>query len=193
MVMTESPGRALLRRGAAIVRSEHNAEREGDVLAGRVLNRREALAAGGIGALGAALALVGAAPVLADDQNNDATILGAWRVTVHVDGVASPFEVLYAFGLGGIFARVDGRSNAFPTALGTWRRHGDVVQFNYVLFAFDATGARSGTISVPSTGRVADGTLTGSFTAYGVGTNGQGLPGFPKTGTVEGVQILPGG
>lgn len=161
--------------------------------AGRVLlNRREALAAGGIGALGAALALAGARPMLAEDQNNDATILGAWQVTVHVDGVAKPFEVLYAFGLGGIFARVDGRSNAIPTALGTWRHHGDAVEFNYVLFAFDGTGARTGTITVPSTGRVANGTLTGTFTAYGVDTNGSPLPGFPKTGTVEGVQVAPG-
>ena len=161
---------------------------------GRVLlNRREALAAGGIGALGAALALAGARPILADEQNHDDTVLGAWRVTVHVDGVAKPFEVLYAFGLGGIFARVDGRSNAIPTALGTWRHHGDVVEFNYMLFAFDATGARAGTITVPSTGRVVDGTLTGTFTAFGVDTNGSPLPGFPKTGTVEGVQVAAGG
>jgi hypothetical protein len=63
------------------------------------------------------------------------------------------------------------------------------VEFNYVLFAFDATGARSGTITVPSTGRVVDGKLTGSFTAIGVDTTGLPLAGFPKTGTVEGVRV----
>jgi hypothetical protein len=177
--------------GAAVLKRKPGFEGERAMSSGRVLNRREALAAGGIGALGAALALAGIRPVLADDENRDDTILGAWHVTVHVDGVVKPFDVLYAFGLGGIFVRVDGRSNAFPTALGTWRHHGDVVEFNYVLFAFDATGARTGTITVPSSGRVADGTLTGTFTAYGVDVTGSPLPGFPKTGTVEGVQVSP--
>ena len=156
--------------------------------AGPVLNRRQALAAGGVSAIGAALALVGARPALADEQDNQ-TVMGTWHVTVHVDGVATPFDVLYAFGLGGIFARVDGRRNTIPTALGTWRRRGESVEFNYMLFAFDATGARSGTITVPSTGRVVDGKLTGSFTAIGVDTTGSPLAGFPKTGTVAGVRV----
>lgn len=147
---------------------------------------------GGAAAAASGAAAQTATSVVASGTPASNDVQGAWHVTVSVNGSATTFDALYLFGSGGSFTRVDGRSNASSTGLGSWTRQGDEVTFSYVLFGFDATtGARKVMITVPSAGRVVDGKLTGTFTANAVDTNGQTPAGFPKTGTLEGTRITP--
>ena len=157
------------------------------------LDRRQLLTIGGAGAL-SALALTGA-PAIARADNADAAdegrggVLGAWSVTVHVDGSSKPFDTLYTFAAGGAFARVDGRNNA--PALGTWAHAADgSVNVTFVLYSFNTSGQRVGTITAYASSRVHGETLSGTFRAVGVDTSGNPLPGFPKTGTFDGTRIV---
>jgi hypothetical protein len=160
------------------------------------MGRRQLLIGAGVGAAGALAALHGTASVAAagpDDSQDrgDGRPEGTWHVTVNVTSpAATTFDALYSFARGGAFVRVDGRKNTFVPALGTWRSVEDGIEFSFVLFSFDATGARNGTITVPSHGSIVDGSLRGTFTAYGVQNDGTTpLPGFPKSGTVTGTRV----
>lgn len=162
------------------------------------IDRRGLLRMAGAGAAGtlAVAALPGLTP--GDSDNSSSLIEGAWHVVVDVTApAASSFDALYLFGRGGAFARVDGRHPTIPTGLGAWRRDGDQIEFDLLLFAFDATGKRVGTISVPSRATITGETLSGTFVANGIATDANGvptgaqLPGFPKAGTTVGARIAP--
>jgi hypothetical protein len=116
----------------------------------------------------------------------DQRIEGGWYVTVEVtEPSPATFDALYGFDVGGGFTRIDGRNNA--PALGTWKRteDGEIV-FSAILFNFTG-GVRSGYIAGKFSGRVVDGTLTGTFTA-----EGNGIPGFlPRSGSFTGTRIVP--
>ena len=162
------------------------------------LDRRQLLQMAGAGA--AATLAVAGLPGLAVGDSDDVSshIEGAWHVTVEITKpTASSFDALYLFGRGGSFARVDGRHPTIPTGLGAWRRHGDEIEFDLRLFAFDATGKRIGTISSPSRAKVTGNLFTGTFVASGIATDANGVPtgaalrGFPKAGTTVGARIAP--
>jgi hypothetical protein len=124
-------------------------------------------------------------------QAGDSSVVGAWYVTVYVDGTPkpAPFDTLYLFTRGGGFTRIDGRNNV--AGLGVWNENSQGrVSSTFMLFSFDATGKRTGTITAKTLGRVRNGVLTGSFTAAGVDLSGNPLPGFPKTGTYTGSRIV---
>jgi hypothetical protein len=121
---------------------------------------------------------------------NDNAVIGAWRVTVDVAGSSAPFDTLYLFSRGGGFTRIDGRTNA--TAVGSWSENGHgTVSVTFVLFSFDPSGHRLGTVTAQALGHVRGGILRGSFTANGVDMTGRPLPGFPKNGAYSGTRISP--
>jgi hypothetical protein len=156
------------------------------------ISRRQLLVGAGAGAVGAAAAL-GAAPLsaLASEDEPSRNVEGSWHVTVQVT-TPSPasFDVLYAFAAGGVFTRVDGRSNS--PSVGTWKRaeNGGIV-FSAISFNFNAgvlpnPTSRDGAILGNFAAHVAaDGTLLGTFTAEGI----LGLPGFSRAGTFTGTRI----
>jgi hypothetical protein len=116
--------------------------------------------------------------------------VGSWHVTVHVDGTPAPapFDTLYLLTRDGGFLRIDGRNNA--PGLGSWTESTQHrLTITVVLFSFDATGHRVGTITSNMLARVRDGVLGGTFNAAGVDLAGNNLPGFPKTGTFTGERI----
>lgn len=122
------------------------------------------------------------------NQQANNSVVGAWHVTVNVNGSSTPFDTLYLFTRDGGFFRIDGRNNV--PGLGVWKENSQHrVSSTFVLFSFDATGHRTGTITANTLGRVRDGVLSGTFTATGVDLAGNPLPGFPKTGTYTGDRI----
>jgi hypothetical protein len=156
------------------------------------ISRRQLLMGAGTGAIGAAAAL-GAAPLnaLASDEEQGGDIQGSWHVSVQVTSPSpASFDVLYAFAKGGVFTRVDGRSNA--PSVGTWKRAEDGgIVFSSILFNFNAgvlpsPASRNGAILGNFAAHVAaDGTLQGTFTAQGI----LGLTGFSRAGTFTGTKI----
>lgn len=156
------------------------------------INRRQLLVVAGAGAAGAAAAL-GAAPLtaLAAEDDGSGDLLGSWHVSVQVTSPSpASFDVLYAFARGGVFTRVDGRSNA--PSVGTWKaaKAGGIV-FSAISFNFNAgvmpsPASRDGAILGNFAAHVAaDGTLHGTFTAQGI----LGLTGFSRAGTFTGTRI----
>lgn len=126
----------------------------------------------------------------ASPDQHPSPALGAWHATVTVEGSASTFDALYAFAGNGTFTRVDGRNNA--PGLGAWTAQGsDSVTFTFVVFQFDATGKRAGTITATAEGTVQGDKISGPFDAKGTDPTGAPLAGFPKHGTFEGVRIKP--
>lgn len=124
------------------------------------------------------------------NEAGDNNVVGAWHVTVYVDGspTPAPFDALYLFNRDGGFFRIDGRNDV--PGLGVWNQNSDGrVSCTFVLFSFDATGHRVGTITANTLGRVRHGVLSGSFTANGVDLAGNTLAGFPKTGSYTGDRI----
>jgi hypothetical protein len=156
------------------------------------LNRRQLPIGAGVGAVGAAAAL-GAAPLnaLASEGEEGVDVLGSWHVSVEVTSPSpSSFDVLYAFARGGVFTRIDGRSNA--PSVGTWRRGQDgeivfsAISFNFAAGAMPSPASRNGAILGNFAAHVAsDGTLQGTFTAQGI----LGLTGFSRAGTFSGTKI----
>jgi hypothetical protein len=123
----------------------------------------------------------------ADEE--EASVVGSWHVTVNVDGSPTPFDALYLVNRDGGFFRIDGRNNA--PGLGNWREStSNRAAITSVLFAFNGAGQRIGTISSNMLAWVQDGVLHGTFRATGVDLNGDPLPGFPKTGTFSGERIV---
>lgn len=121
----------------------------------------------------------------ADSISETGRVEGGWYVTVELtEPSPSTFDALYTFAEGGAFTRIDGRNNA--PALGTWKRTDDgEIVFSALLFNF-TVGVRTGYILGKFRARVIDGTLTGTFTAEGVG-----IPGFlPRSGTFTGTRIV---
>ena len=163
---------------------------------GERINRRQLLVGLGAGAAGTAAAL-GAAPLtaLAADADDGSDVLGSWYITIHVTSPASAattFDALYAFGKGGVFTRIDGRTNA--PAVGTWKRaKGGGIVFGNLLFNFNAgalpsPASRNGAIAGNFAADVkADGTMEGTFTAHG--TLGMTPAGFVRAGTFTGTRI----
>ena len=156
------------------------------------INRRQLLVGAGAGAVGAAAAL-GAAPLtaLAAEDDGGGDLLGSWHVSVQVTSPSpASFDVLYAFARGGVFTRIDGRSNA--PSVGTWKaaENGGIV-FSAISFNFNAgvmpsPASRDGAILGNFAAHVAaDGTLQGTFTAQGL----LGLTGFSRAGTFTGTRI----
>ncbi len=156
------------------------------------INRRQLLIGAGAGAVGAAAAL-GATPLsaLASEDEQGGDVSGSWHVDVQVTSPSpASFDVLYAFARGGVFTRVDGRTNA-PSA-GTWKRaDGGGIVFSAISFNFNAgampsPASRNGAILGNFAAHVAaDGTLQGTFTAQGI----LGLTGFSRAGTFSGTRI----
>jgi hypothetical protein len=156
------------------------------------INRRQLLIGAGAGAAGAAVAL-GAAPlnVLASEGEEDVDVQGSWHVNVEVTSPSpSSFDVLYAFARGGVFTRIDGRSNA--PSVGTWKRTQDgeivfsAISFNFNAAVLPSPASRNGAILGKFAAHVApDGTLQGTFTAEGI----LGLTGFSRAGTFSGTRI----
>jgi hypothetical protein len=99
------------------------------------INRRQLLVGAGAGALGTAAAL-GAAPLgaLASEVEEGGGVEGSWYVSVTVTSPSpASFDTTYAFANGGVFTRIDGRTNA--PALGTWKRaEGGGIVFSAILF-----------------------------------------------------------
>jgi hypothetical protein len=156
------------------------------------INRRQLLVGAGAGAVGT-VGVLAAAPVsaLASEGEPGDDIQGSWHVSVEVTTPsAASFDVLYAFARGGVFTRVDGRTNA--PSVGTWKRAEDgVIVFSAISFNFNAgvmpsPASRNGAILGNFAARVvADGTLQGTFTAQGI----LGLTGFNRAGTFTGTKI----
>ena len=156
------------------------------------INRRQMLIGAGAGAVGAAAAL-GAAPlkVLASGDEESVNVQGSWHVNVEITSPSpASFDVLYAFAKGGVFTRVDGRSNA--PSVGTWQRAQDggvvfsAISFNFSAGALPSPASRNGAILGKFAAHVAaDGTLQGTFTAEGI----LGLTGFSRAGTFSGTRI----
>jgi hypothetical protein len=160
------------------------------------INRRQLLIGAGAGAVGAAAAL-SAAPLnaFASKDEEGVEVQGSWHVNVEVTSPSpSSFDVLYAFARGGVFTRVDGRSNA--PSVGTWKRTEDgeivfsAISFNFTAGVLPSPASRMGAILGKFAARVAaDGTLQGTFTAEGI----LGLTGFSRAGTFVGTRIEPVG
>jgi hypothetical protein len=156
------------------------------------INRRQLLVGLGAGAAGTAAAL-GAAPLraIASEGEDNGGVEGSWYVTVQVTSPsAATFDALYAFGKGGVFTRIDGRTNA--PAVGTWKRApGGGIVFSNILFNFTSgalpsPASRNGAIAGNFAAHVtAQGTLVGTFTAHGI----LGLTGFSRAGTFTGTRI----
>jgi hypothetical protein len=158
---------------------------------GARINRRQLLVGLGAGAAGAAAAL-GAAPLraLASEGEETGDVEGSWWVTVQVASPnAGTFDVLYAFGEGGVFTRIDGRTNG--SSVGTWKRaKGGGIVFSNILFNFPigvlpSPASRNGAILGKFAAHVtADGKLVGTFTA-------EGIPPltFNRAGTFTGTRI----
>jgi hypothetical protein len=156
------------------------------------INRRQLLIGAGAGAVGAAAVLT-AAPlnVLASEDEPGVDIEGSWYVNVQVTSpTPASFDVLYAFAKGGVFTRVDGRSNA--PSVGTWKRSQDdgivfsAISFNFNAGTMPSPASRNGAILGSFAAHVAaDGTLHGTFTAQGI----LGLTGFTRAGTFSGSRI----
>src|SRR5258708_28941730 len=92
---------------------------------GATINRRQLLVAAGAGAVSTAAAM-GAGPLraLASDGEEDGGVEGSWYVSIQVTSPsAASFDATYAFAKGGVFSRIDGRTNA--PAVGTWKRADD--------------------------------------------------------------------
>ncbi|HEV3102902.1 MAG TPA: hypothetical protein VG426_11280 [Candidatus Dormibacteraeota bacterium] len=163
---------------------------------GASINRRQLLVAAGAGAVGTAAAL-GAAPLkaLASEGEDEAGVEGSWYITVKVTSPSpASFDATYGFAKGGVFTRIDGRTNA--PAVGTWKRaKGGGIVFSNLLFNFNAgvlpsPASRNGAIVGNFAAHVAsDGTLVGTFTAHGV----LGLTGFSRAGTFTGTRIEAAG
>jgi hypothetical protein len=160
---------------------------------GASINRRQLLISAGVGAAGAAAAL-GAAPLkaLASDGEEKGDVEGSWYVSIQVTSPPNlpSFDATYAFAKGGVFTRIDGRTNA--PAVGTWKRaDGGGIVFSNILFNFTAgalpsPASRMGAIVGNFAAHVAaDGTLVGTFTAHGT----LGLVGFSRAGTFTGTRI----
>lgn len=157
---------------------------------GNSWNRRQFLIGAGAGAVGTAAAL-GSAPAIVFARETDQRLEGSWYGIVHVDSPpgVSDFDVTYGFGGGGVFTRIDGRSNA--PSLGTWTRSDDG-QIVIVLRVFHFTaGVRDATIFPRFVFRLDGGVLSGTWVAIahplpGFGPN---IPGFPSSGTFSGTRI----
>ena len=156
------------------------------------ISRRQLLVGAGAGAVGAAAAL-GATPLvaLASDDDQSKNVEGSWHVRVQVTSPSpASFDVLYAFAAGGVFTRIDGRSNA--PSVGTWKRAGDrgivfsAISFNFNAGVLPSPTSRDGAILGKFAAHVAaDGTLRGTFSAEGI----LGLTGFFRAGTFTGTRI----
>lgn len=157
----------------------------------RRIQRKQLLQGAGLGVLGM-FAGLHAAPVAAQaqglNQGKGKSVEGSWHVTVHVDGTPDPFDTLYAFAPGGVFVRVDGRNNA--PSLGYWKKQGkNSIAIAFIVFNFNASGQRTGTITALATATLKGDTISGPFSATAVDMSSKPLAGFPKTGTFEGTRI----
>ena len=153
---------------------------------GSSIHRRKLLLAVGAGAVGAAAVARGERTVFAQEQAEGDAVEGGWHINVEVTQPnPATFDALYGFGEGGEFVRIDGRNNA--PAVGTWKRTEDgAIVFSNILFNF-VNGVRTGFITGKFIARVADGTMTGSFSA-----EGHDIPGFlTRIGTFTGSRIAP--
>jgi hypothetical protein len=159
---------------------------------GAGISRRQLLVGAGAGALGTAAAL-GAAPLkaLASEGEDGGGVEGSWYISVQVTSpTPATFGATYGFAKGGVFTRIDGRTNA--PAVGTWKRAEDGgIVFSNLLFNFTpgvlpSPASRNGAIVGNFAAHVAsDGTLVGTFTAHGT----LGLTGFSRAGTFTGTRI----
>jgi hypothetical protein len=153
-------------------------------IAGRQLNRREALA-GGAGLLGGgALAAVMTAPAVAADGFN--VVEGAWLVHVVPDDHSPSHNVLYlVIKGGGIGAISDNPPTTGSTGFGAWERTGDN-QFvsTFEQFAFTPAGLPAGILRVRTLGSIDEATdqLTGRATLDFQPT---GSPSFFPAGTTS--------
>jgi hypothetical protein len=157
------------------------------------INRRQLLIGAGAAGAAAAAAALGATPLkaLASEDEEGVELLGSWHVNVEVTSPSpASFDVLYAFARGGVFTRVDGRSNA--PSVGTWKRTQDggivfsAISFNFNAGVLPSPASRNGAILGKFDAHVAaDGTLQGTFTAEGI----LGLTGFSRAGTFSGTRI----
>jgi hypothetical protein len=153
-------------------------------IAGRQLNRREALA-GGAGLLGGgALAALMTAPAVAADESNG--FEGAWLVHVVPDDSSPSYNVLYlVIQGGGISAISDHPPTTGSTGFGAWRGIADH-QFvsTFELFAFTPAGAPAGILRVRTLGSIDKATdqLTGRAT---IDFQPTGSPSFFPAGTTH--------
>lgn len=157
-----------------------------------MIDRRKRVVAAVLVLIGIAAALAYAATTgqARTSDNGGRSIVGSWHITVQVDGSPTPFDTLYVFNRDGGGLRIDGRNNA-PGVVEWTQDSQDRDVMTIVLFSFDASGKRVGTITSHQVGRVRDGVLEGTFSATGVDLAGNALPGFPKTGTFTGERIVP--
>jgi hypothetical protein len=110
------------------------------------LNRRELLIGAGVGAIGTAAA-VGAAPITVFAAEENDRVEGSWYVSVHITNPSGlpDFDATYGFARGGVFTRIDRRTNA--PAVGTWKQAEDGgIVFSNLLFNF-----ASGVVATPAT------------------------------------------
>jgi hypothetical protein len=153
-------------------------------IAGRQLNRREALA-GGAGLLGGgALAALLTAPAVAADESNG--VEGAWLVHVVPDDGSASHNVLYlVIKGGGIVAISDNPPTSGSTGFGAWQGATDN-QFvsTFEQFAFTPGGAPAGILRVRTQGSVDKATdqLTGRAT---IDFQPTGSPSFFPAGTTH--------
>lgn len=155
------------------------------------MDRRKRVVAAVLAVIGIAAALAYAATTgqARTSDAGDRSIVGSWHITVQVDGSPTPFDTLYVFNRGGGGLRIDGRNNA-PGVVEWTQDSQDRTAMTVVLFSFDGSGNRVGTITSHQVGWVRDGVVYGTFRATGVDLAGNALPGFPKTGTFTGERIV---
>jgi hypothetical protein len=151
-------------------------------IAGRPLNRRQALA-GGAGLLGGgALAALMTAPAVAADESNG--FEGAWLVHVVPDDKSPSHNVLYlVIKGGGIGAISDNPPTTGSTGFGAWHGTEDN-QFvsTFEQFAFTPAGLPAGILRVRTLGSIDEATdqLTGRAT---IDFQPTGSPNFFPAGT----------
>jgi hypothetical protein len=154
-------------------------------------SRRRLLFGASLGVLLTAV-VIGSMPTAAVACPDDNQVEGGWYITVDLeDPSPATFDALYGFARGGVFTRIDGRTNA--PALGTWKRNGDgEIIFSAILFNFTAgevptPATRNGAILGKFSARVTNGMLTGTFSADGI----LGLTNFHRAGKFTGTRIAP--
>jgi hypothetical protein len=127
------------------------------------ITRRKALAAAGV--LGAGAALTGVRSVKAASGALDHGVVGTWdvRVTSAVSG-GPPFTSLVAFAPGGSLVTTDSQAPG-NVSIGAWEPEvGDGFRAVFDTFAFDPTGAFTGTAIIHPKGSVDGDDLHGTYT-----------------------------
>jgi hypothetical protein len=157
----------------------------------RRLNRRQALAGGGVIGAGALAALIPTIPAAADEERS-ASLVGAWQLAFAISG-GPTLVVLEIFTGGG---EVVGVSSTPPSsasaALGAWLRAGDDTYLNtHEFFQFDSAGNLTGTTRIRARVTVNGNQLSGQADIDFRPANSTSFIPNVGTATISGSRITP--